>query len=787
MKKEKLPHFRIVFTIPLLCFFTFTSFAQNLLPFDQWKYIQIDDNKGKWGDFTKPEWLRYFGLSIGDVNGDGQKDVVSGRYYYQNPGGNMEGEWGKADFGVNVDGFVIMDVDGDEYADVIAQALPDVFWLEAKDKAGTQWNVIKIAQVPATSHTNSQGFRTAQIVAGGKEEVLIAGNGNVYCIEVGKNPEKGKWKTTLIGENSSDEGIGAGDIDGDGDIDIAGGRRPEGGDEPMIVVWWENPGDGTEKWKATELGKGNHPIDRVEVADIDGDNKADVIIAEERWPGNEPDGNLFWYRQPEDSSKEWIRNWVVTQYSMNNLAVKDLDNDGDFDLITNEHKGPRLELQAWENDGKGNFTKHILDTGKEGHLGTMMDDLDGDGDLDIVSAGWDNYKFMHVWRNKAIEKPIVKWKHLSTINQDLPLPLPGRQQTASLIIDVDNNGAQDFMITDRTMAPSVALLRYEKGEWKKYIIEDKPLFIEAGSATYDIDGDGDLDAVFAGESRSNNVWWWENPYPNLNPDQPWERHIIKDTGKNKHHDQMFGDFDGDGKAELAFWNQTAGALMVAEIPENPRKAKSWEYKPIYTYSDDSQMEQLGQEGYPNWKGINEHEGLAKADINEDGIIDIVGGGRYFTWNGTEYVENLVDPSYSFTRSGAGQFIEGGRPEVLLVAGDGKAALRLYEWKDGTWYGKTLITELDNGHTLETFDFNNDGHLDIFCAEMRFGEGNPGSRVRILIGDGKGNFEETMVATGFGVHEGKIADLDGDGDYDVLGKPYSWKTPRIDLWINEGKE
>jgi hypothetical protein len=31
----------------------------------------------------------------------------------------------------------------------------------------------------------------------------------------------------------------------------------------------------------------------------------------------------------------------------------------------------------------------------------------------------------------------------------------------------------------------------------------------------------------------------------------------------------------------------------------------------------------------------------------------------------------------------------------------------------------------------------------------------------------------------------IADLDGDSDLDVIGKPYSWDAPRLDVRINEG--
>ena len=31
------------------------------------------------------------------------------------------------------------------------------------------------------------------------------------------------------------------------------------------------------------------------------------------------------------------------------------------------------------------------------------------------------------------------------------------------------------------------------------------------------------------------------------------------------------------------------------------------------------------------------------------------------------------------------------------------------------------------------------------------------------------------------------DIDGDGDYDILDKPCSWQTPRLDIWLNEGAQ
>jgi len=587
-----------------------------------------------------------------------------------------------------------------------------------------------------------------------------------------------------------------GDTDGDGDLDIAAGRRPEGGSEPLIIVWFENPGDRSGSWNDIELGRTNHPADRIEVADMNGDARADIVVCEERYPGLEPDGNIFWFEQGSDPKTNWARHRIVTQYSINNLDLADMDSDGDMDIVTCEHKGPDLELQLWENDGKGSFTKKILDTGKESHLGTQVVDMDSDGDLDIVSIGWDNYQYVHLWRNDDLDADTHKWRLVSSSNGEIAVPNSGNQQTAALVMDVDMDGDSDFFISERTTSPSLTMFRYQNSKWQRYVIDNEPLRIEAGSASCDIDGDGDEDIVFGGESRSNEVWWWENPFPKFDPHKPWTRYTIKKSGGKKHHDQIFADVDGDGKKELIFWNQGGHKLIIAEIPENPRNVDEWPMKTIYKYSTDSEMEPLvGLNGYPGWQSVNEHEGLAIIDLDGDGLEDIVGGGRWFKYNQGQFIENIIDASYTFSRSAAGDFIEGGRPEVILVVGDGKGPMYMYQWHEwqgnkkgtGTWSKIKLLDELDNGHTIDVIDFNQDGHLDIFTAEMRFGEGNPDAKTRILLGDGTGHFKEMIIAEGYGVHEGKIADLDGDGDLDILGKPYTWNAPLLNIWINEGSE
>jgi len=108
---------------------------------------------------------------------------------------------------------------------------------------------------------------------------------------------------------------------------------------------------------------------------------------------------------------------------------------------------------------------------------------------------------------------------------------------------------------------------------------------------------------------------------------------------------------------------------------------------------------------------------------------------------------------------------------------------MYEWQDEEWIAKILVDTVQDGHSIAVLDFNGDGNLDLLNAEMRLGD-NPHAVTRILLGDGMGNFKDTIVHTGFGLHESRIADLDGDGDYDILGKPYTWEAPRLDIWLQE---
>ncbi len=340
------------------------------------------------------------------------------------------------------------------------------------------------------------------------------------------------------------------------------------------------------------------------------------------------------------------------------------------------------------------------------------------------------------------------------------------QQTSSLVLDIDGDGLDDFVITERRNSPSVVWYKFNGTTWDKNFIETEPLHIEAGGTYLDVDNDGDLDIVFGGDNRLNQIWWWENPSPNF--DKNWNRYTIKNHGGKKHHDQIVGDFDNDGILELVSWNQEDSVLIMFEIPKNPKTAKVWDHTVIYS-------------------GIPDDEGLAVADINKDGKLDIIGAGKWFENMGNSvFTPHVIDKEMNYTRTAVGQLVKGGTVEVLFCPGDRDGEVRWYEWKNDKWIPHVL-TSIIHGHSVDIKDFDKDGNMDIFLGEMGGVKGaGKNSNIMIYYGNGKGNFLKDIVRTGQGIHEGKVGDLNGDGTLDILVKPYLHNSPKVEVILGKLK-
>jgi hypothetical protein len=378
-----------------------------------------------------------------------------------------------------------------------------------------------------------------------------------------------------------------------------------------------------------------------------------------------------------------------------------------------------------------------------------------------------------------------QWKHLSSATGDLPVPGPSTEQTGALIADLDKDGTNDFVISFRKVSPALVWYRRIPTGWVRYVVETNFFTVEAGGAVYDIDGDGNPDLVFGGDWQSHEVWWWRNPCPNFDPAVPWERHVIKQGGATQHHDQVFGDFLGTGKPQLAFWNQGAKKIFLAEIPADPRHALAWPLNEIFS----------GEGGEAAREGFKYPEGMAACDIDGDGKIDLLAGNFWLKHRGGNKFDAIrIAPIGG--RIAAARLKPGKYPQVVIAPGDGIGPLRWYECVGNpeistNWVGHDLLDRnMIHGHSLQIADIDGDGHLDIFAAEMaQWTErapkpDNPAATAWIFYGDGQGQFRRTFFAQGIDFHEARVADLNGDGKLDILDKPYTWNAPRIDVWLQQ---
>jgi FG-GAP-like repeat len=369
------------------------------------------------------------------------------------------------------------------------------------------------------------------------------------------------------------------------------------------------------------------------------------------------------------------------------------------------------------------------------------------------------------------------WKQLSIASGDLPVPESSSQQTGSMVGDIDGDGRVDFVFTNRVKGNAAIWMQNGAEGWRQHVIDPGPLNIEAGGTLFDVDGDGHLDVIAGGDSTSNEVWWWQNPYPDYS--QPWTRRVIKHSGKNQHHDTLVAGVVNEGCPQLVFWNQGARALFLARIPEQPRdRSTPWDLHIIY--QADAPM-----------------EGMAMADIDGDGVVEVVGGGRWFKHEGSlKFTAHIIDDQQKFSRAAAGKLIKGSAgAQVVFDSGDGCGPLNWYERRDDdTWTAHNLLgQDVVHGHTLRMADVDGDGNLDIFCAEMaKWCDWTrtvdyPRAHIWVFYGDGRGNFEKVIIAEGgAGTHEAQLADFNGDGKLDILGKPYIAGAPGVDIWLNPGR-
>lgn len=180
--------------------------------------------------------------------------------------------------------------------------------------------------------------------------------------------------------------------------------------------------------------------------------------------------------------------------------------------------------------------------------------------------------------------------------------------------------------------------------------------------------------------------------------------------------------------------------------------------------------------------------MCAADINNDGLLDILSGGVYdgvklsIADGDGNYTETIQMPGEDIFTQGSNfaDINNDGFVDVFVCHDD--AMSKIYGNNgDGTfteqnWIDMTTVPASDNSGNYGSVwsDFDNDGDLDLYIAKCRQGVGNPEDPRRInalYVNDGNGNFSEQAEEYGLKIGAqswtADFGDMDNDGDFDCF--------------------
>jgi hypothetical protein len=388
--------------------------------------------------------------------------------------------------------------------------------------------------------------------------------------------------------------------------------------------------------------------------------------------------------------------------------------------------------------------------------GSVMEDLDGDGDLDLMTSSWGLRDQMRYYRNDGNGRFTDRTAEAGLLGETGGLNL--------IHADYDNDGDADVLVMrgawlyDQGRHPSSLLMNRGDGTFED-VTEKAGLlrFHPTGAAAWgDYDGDGWLDVFFGNESTPRDAHPCElfrnkgdGTFVNV-ASEVGLAHVGFVKGA------VWGDYDRDDRPDLFL--SRFGQPNVLFHNDGPREG-SWKFTDVTARAGVAEP----VASFPAWFWDFDNDGWQ--DLFVASFIGFVG--ESLDTLVAEYVGNpLQEPSSRVYRNN----------------------------RDGTFKDVTRIVGLDRPLAVmgsNHGDFDNDGFLDMYLGT---GEPSLGTLVpnRMFRNDRGRGFQDVTTAAGVGHlqkgHGVAVGDVDGDGDQDiycVMGGSFSGDVYWNALYLNPG--
>lgn len=336
---------------------------------------------------------------VADFNGDGKLDVVAGPFLYPAPEFRpVKVREVKSDVDDKGKGYahdfmnLPLDVNADGKPDVVSGDWfsRETWWIENLLPTDKIWNQHTIEQTG-----NIETGILVDLDGDGKATDFLPDTQVTCLYQIGKGGKLGEFfARDSVSHERCDMGRGCGDLNGDGRNDIL-----------TPATWYEHLADGN--WKKHPLrvgfddgGRALGHASNLIVFDVNKDGLADVIVSSAHKYG------IFWWEQLKEKDAQGelqFKKHVIddTWTQAHYLGWGDIDNDGVPELVTGKrfmaHNGGdpdeygRLGIFYYDFTPGPNpvFRKYVVSFDADVSVGLNVEcvDMDGDGDLDLVTTG----------------------------------------------------------------------------------------------------------------------------------------------------------------------------------------------------------------------------------------------------------------------------------------------------------------------------------------------------------------------------------------------------------------